>query len=345
MKARAPLALAISLLGLASASEARAEDPTSFAKLPVGRLSAPPAKRPGRVGGGAKVPGVFAVAAPPGMGGRYVTVLADQGAAEAMKKGLGRGPSASPTACLSEASALDMGIMVGGPSGEAEWPETIAPEATVIPGGRHGPRVGVVAVHSERLVEGKGAAYLEWTDAWVDPATRGTKLITKSALPLKLVRSSAFGVRVYAARDERPDGKRFVQFVVARPLKAAEAIHVEGLTATHQDNATAHSRCAFIRVGLPADQGSNESVSVTANVVLPSLEAEGEAGIKGAPAAEPTRAPKVPPVPDGREIRVREMNIEVGVSQTARDRDPVVSVSLGWGGRERPRFVPAFFPE
>jgi hypothetical protein len=42
------------------------------------------------------------------------------------------------------------------------------------------------------------------------------------------------------------------------------------------------------------------------------------------------------PLPGGREIRIRELSVELGVSQTSRDKEPLVSASLGWAGRERP---------
>jgi hypothetical protein len=366
MKARSLFATSLFLLGLAATHEARADDAAAFADLPVGRLSAPPTKPPKHVPAGQKAPGVFTAArsmpvhAPPGQ--HYIAIFADEANAEAMKKGHGRGSAGTSSACLSEVVHFPTSVEDLTIPNDGEWPESIAPETTAFPSGRHGVRGDVLAIHSERLVEGKGGASLEWSDAWVDPLTRGAKPIARGSLPLKLIRTSDFGVKVYAARDERLDGRRFVQFVVSRPLKETESAPLDSLSAARQDGSTMHSRCSYIRVGLPVDKEMNDSVSVAAAVILPSLGDDGKAApapkaqaLSEAPAVarkpgrrkaqrqiDPVPEPPPPPppmgvpLPGGREIRIRELSVELGVSQTSRDKEPLVSASLGWAGRERP---------
>jgi hypothetical protein len=58
--------------------------------------------------------------------------------------------------------------------------------------------------------------------------------------------------------------------------------------------------------------------------------------------ATPIPSPDVPPEPEERELRIRDAGLQLSVSQTSRDKEPVISVSHRWIARERSQrvFVP-----
>lgn len=353
MKATLPAA-ALFALCLASAREARADAPPSFAELPVGRLTSPPAKKPGRVAAGEKTPGIFVISRkfPPRVPHhqRFVSLTPDAKLAAASKGETPiMGPMGASSSCMTE--VRDFAGPTDLPEFAArEWPEQLSNETVAFPKVKNDPSSGVLAIHTERVVESKGAASLETVDAWFDPATRGTKLIAKASLPLKLVQSSGFGPKVYAGRDERPDGRRFVQFVVVRSSGLVDLDRLGMMFSLRQSGLMAPSQnCAHLRVALAVDRQADESASVIMPVALPPLDPAEKAKLESdalaraalRQAATPPAGPALPGVFEEREVRVREMAIQLSVSQTTRDRAPLVSVSLGWDGRERTQRVPA----
>ncbi|MBX3218852.1 MAG: hypothetical protein KF850_42995, partial [Labilithrix sp.] len=208
---------------LAIAGDTRGGGAPTFSELPVGRLSVPSQRTPGAVSARESVPGIFVVFPRYGYGSgrRYVSISADARIAAAQRGGDGWDSSRSmPTGCVSQLHRSRFSL---GDGGDGEWDENLATEVQAYAKTSDNPSSGVMAVHSERIVEQGGSITLESVDAWVDPATRGARLISKASLPLELLREPAFGMKVYAGRDERPDGKRFVQFVVIRP----EGPHME----------------------------------------------------------------------------------------------------------------------
>jgi hypothetical protein len=348
-------AAALFALCLASAREARADAPPSFAELPVGRLTSPPAQRPGRVAAGEKTPGIFVISRkfPPQVprAQRFVSLTSEAKIAEASKgEPPVMGPMGASASCMTEVRDF------GGPANQPEfaareWPEQLSNETVAFPKVKNDPSSGVLAVHTERVVEGKGgAASLETVDAWFDPATRGTKLIAKASLPLELVQSSGFGPKVYAGRDERPDGRRFVQFVVVRSSSLVDLDRLGMMFSLRQGGMMAPSQnCAHLRVALAVERQADESASVIMPIALPPLDPAEKAKLASDAlakvalrrAASPPAGPALPGAFEEREVRVREMAIQLSVSQTTRDQAPLVSVSLGWDGRERTQRVPA----
>lgn len=313
-------------LGLAGGREARAAD-AGFAELPVGRFTAAPAKKPGWISPRESVRGLFVVAN--GSGGhpqeRYVSIVTDERLAAGIKSAnrFVRFGSEGPSGCLSESFDDD-----GADRKDREWPADLAPEVNGFMRSPDNPRSGVLAVHSERVVEQGEGATLESVDAWVDPNTRGAKLIAKTSLPLKLVRGPTFGVKVYAGRDERPDGKRWVQFVVVR-AKSATAPRGDQMWSMRQDGSMAHSSgCGHARLALAADAKDGDTATFVVSTLLPSLTAGEPPKASASPPADKTGA-------QDREVRSRLMNVQVSVSQTSRDKDPLVSVSSSWGSREQ----------
>jgi hypothetical protein len=226
---------------------------------------------------------------------------------------------------------------------------------------------GVSAVHTEKIVETNGQVSLESVDAWVDPVTLGARLIGRASLPLTLVGSAAFGLKVYAARDERGPGGRFVQFVVVRPSTPSTA-RSGTMVGMRQDGSNAHGNgCGHLRMALVVGATNDDSAVVIAPVELSSTvvpaplpDPAPKASLGDDDADDETSARKakprgkkrrLPPHPgsssaagavelDGinltveRESRTRDMEIHLSVSQTAREKEPLLAVSFGWAGRE-----------
>ncbi|MBN9164073.1 MAG: hypothetical protein BGO98_12810 [Myxococcales bacterium 68-20] len=339
---------------LVLAQDARGGDAPTFSELPVGRITTPPSKKVYSVSAQESVPGFFLVSPPhnstlPPLQ-RRLSITTDARLAAALKSGNGFSPSEHITSgCLSQ---MQLSPFEDGEK-EREWDENQSLDADAYPKNADNPMSGVVAIHSERIVEQDGAVTLESVDAWVDPATRGARLISKASLPLKLVRAPAFGMKVYAGRDERPDGRRFVQFVIVRP-QTSQTARTTQMWSMRQDGAMAHaSGCGHLRVALPIG-GDGDTATIITTVELPTLDANGKE-VKAAPRPATPPPPtlgkplaKIRPVPFRKrsfaddadsakesELRTRILHIQVSVSQTAREKEPLVSASSSWGGREQ----------
>lgn len=195
---------------------------------------------------------------------------------------------------------------------------------------------------------------LESVDAWVDPATQGARLIARASLPLVLVGTSVGGVKVYAGRDEREgSAARFVQFIVVGPASQTRS-RSDTLMAMRQDgNSGAQaSGCGRVRMPLVVDAKYGDSAIVSVTVELPSHDpgavhakiaadtkadareaaeaaatASTSAALKGkrrfkGKGAPPPPPPSPPLTPAEHEVRTREVQIHLSVSQTARGLEP-----------------------
>lgn len=182
---------------------------------------------------------------------------------------------------------------------------------------------GVVLVHREQIVERSGQAALEWTDAWLDLRSSGVRVRDSASVPLALV-TTTNEVRVFAGRDDRSDGKRRVQIVVVRdkglPLESAK-----GHALLSGVPASAAQWCGHQRVGLVASDGGS-SAAIRLNAVVP----------EPAPGADAAGA-RIPPLSSGttfRDLRVRPLAIHGSLSQTSREREPLLGVTAGWMAAE-----------
>lgn len=246
-----------------------------------------------------------------------------------------------------------------------EWQTSQMWQVNLWPKGRNNPQGGVTAVHSERVVTTDGKVTLESVDAWVDAQTRGARLIAKASLPLTLVGTALGGVKVYAARLDR-EGRKVVEFVVLRP-KANASARGSSMVGMRQDGQSMHgSGCGHLRMPLVVDAKGDSGV-VMVPVELPDLpktddapSAPAEKAKEAAPATAAAAAP-APPLPKGslrkrigklgrpspppsieqpdnppveRELRTRDMQVHLAMSQTTADPQPVLAVSFGWAGRE-----------
>ncbi|MBS2011855.1 MAG: hypothetical protein JST00_03115 [Deltaproteobacteria bacterium] len=374
------LLFALSAVGVvAMTHDAKAEVP-SYDALPSGALTTlPTAEPPASIAASEKAPGIFVVSQKHSREtpaeSRYITVIGDAKGAERVATGEGFDPDEDGiAACLTQshrnfspkgmkAHASDDEDENGDPDAK-EWQTSQMWQVNLWPKGRNNPSGGVTAVHSERVVTANGKTSLESVDAWVDPQTRGARLIARASLPLTLVGSAVGGVKVYAARDDRPN-RKLVEFVVVKP-RGSGPNRGNAMMGIRQDGQNMHgSGCGHVRMPLVVSATGDAGV-VMAPTELPSRSSDAsESAPSEANAKEPEEAAKPPiakPVSVGkrlgpkalvkrlrkpqvdpesafqppveREIRTRDMQIHLSVSQTSRDPRPILAVSFGWAGRE-----------
>jgi hypothetical protein len=204
----------------------------------------------------------------------------------------------------------------------------------------------VTAVHQEHFIDlGGGKAQLDMLDAWVDPTTRGVRTIGTASLALKKVADAPGGFAIYAARD-----RSHVQFVIRRvkddsgdspptgrpslaDLRKNQMRHMP-LQIESSSGSRDSSSCGFARVALHAEQGVGEMARLDTSVVSV-MPAEEQPEQKESPlhallgtgdAAQDLAQP---------ELHIRPLHINLSTSWTTRDKEPVVSITFGWGGRDK----------
>ena len=300
------LAVAGLAIAMATPTSARAEGsaPTkTWSDLPLGAAPAPPTKKTGWIGGHERLPELRVTSQNNGGGGgSAVEVFASAEEEKALREGMSEGLEG----CFAEMQELTRG---------PTW--SLGEPRLVLWGDETS---SVHAVRREHVVEeaGSAKATLELVDAWVDTRTRGTRLIGRSSVPLTRVGGVLGALRVYAAREESTSGK-YLHVVVVREGPSASAF---GSPFMLDDVRGPRGSCDHTHVALRADAAAGDTAVLTTNVILPAL-----------PGGEPA-----PPSDDPlalREVRAREVEVQLGVSQTAHDRTPLVSVSFGWAGREQ----------
>lgn len=301
--------LAAFTLALLAPSRSEAAPRPRYAELPAGRVTAPPTgARPASIPAGESVAGIVVT---PGVSQAVVQ----------LEDAPGKAALPSTSACFSQVAA-PFGVPPDSPERPQEW---VGPPALqgIVWAPPHG--TGVAPIHVERLTERDGTTVLESTDVWVDPVTRGARLVAKATLPLRQVGSAPGGVKLFAGRDERPDGKRHVQFVVTRSSDTPAQI----LTSTFlikSGSTVSLGACGHHRVALPAD-ATGESASVQLVARLPDL-----------PPGELSPAQPLPPPPASKvrahDVRSRTMRIHMSVSRTTRDKEPLIALSTAWVGAE-----------
>lgn len=313
------------LVALATSSQAGAEAsaPKAWNDLPSGTAAPPPTKKPSWIGGHEKVADFHVVALDNGGGsGSGVEIFGSAEEAKALREGMHEGLEG----CFAEVQDNLRGQV---------W-SLGDPRVVLWSDGSD----AVHAVRRERVVEdaSKEKATLEIVDAWVDTRTRGTRLIGRSSVPLVRVGGVMSTLRAYAARDDASSGKA-LHVVVVREGARADAV---GSPFMLDDGRNSRGNCEHAHVALRADLEAGDAAVLTTNIALPPLPGQEPAAAADGKAKD-ERAER-------REVRVREVEAQLGVSQTSRDKVPVVSVSFGWAGREQStevavghRFVPKKF--
>jgi hypothetical protein len=320
------IAVTVATVSDAAAADERASGAASapFSTLPAGVVPAPPkTKTPAAISANEKVAGFFVSS----HNGRkeYVQVTSSAKAAKQLNEG-SRGDGLANDTCFMEAEqgirfAMGMAPADVEPS---TWRTHMQPSLSMTTTAMR-PGQRVTAIHSERVAEEGSRASLEVVDAWVDPLTKGVRLIGRSSVPLELVTTLMGGTKLYAAREGQS-----LHVILAMP-KDSKRIRHEGLSAI-ADNTPFNSSCNHIRTTLKAEKGQGQTASFVSTVELPSLDA------KDKPAPEPK--PDSPATMRGMaEARIRPMHVHASVTWTSREKEPLLTVSAGWDARERTGFV------
>jgi hypothetical protein len=353
----------VSALVVAAPAHADERPVPRFSELPTSGMSSPPrasAKIP-RVAARESVPGFFVARTKDtasAMGRRMIVVGDVKRLAEIEKQTGGFSDERASTCFAVDNRGRRMEIDADQP---AEW-DAIGATATLWTKNGDNPSSGVAAVHMERItVAADGAtASLEWADAWIDPASRGARLIAKSTLALTQIGTAPDGGKIFAGRDERADGRRAVQFVIVRPQDGLGQQRGRAFARRLDGDLVQESGCAHFRIGVPVTK-EGDSALVSMTIVLPSLDGKPNPTLEqlagGAGRASRTKrtsgavtlvaSPDVPAAPEERDLRLRDAGIQLSVSQTSRDKEPIVSVSHRWIARERTQrvFLPPSTPE
>jgi hypothetical protein len=186
----------------------------------------------------------------------------------------------------------------------------------------------VHAAHVERFSKAAdGKATLDWADAWVDPVTAGAKSIAKGSMSLTKVATGPSGLEVFAAKENG-----WVHFVVRTgDVKEEDAGFLRSMArqiqATLPDDFSGMSTdCGFMRVSLPAGTKANQMATFETEAVLPPVK---KAGADTTDASDITARMRAL-----RDIRRRQLLVNVSSTQSSADKEPVVSVAFGWGGKE-----------
>jgi hypothetical protein len=191
----------------------------------------------------------------------------------------------------------------------------------------------VHAVRAERFVSGQdGHASLEIADAWFDVRTRGVRVIDRATLPLARLFTGPNGLEVYAARDG--DAVQLVLHAPDHPsddAAVADALRsrLRNLSFTLPDRNGASSDCGHARITLRAPAGGGQMATLQSQAFLPVL--AGAAGEAPEGETEEARGARLVAA-----MRQRPFRLSVSTTATSADKTPVLSVALGWSGREQP---------
>lgn len=304
---------------LAIVSDVSADDKSgatgsAFSTIPSGSVGAPPKRKaPAAIPGGEKVSGFFV--AKGNFGRDFVAVVSSARAAKQLEGGSLEEPQPG-AACFVEDQPQDRRF--GTEEADRAWRGDLQPALMMQSSASNGNRVTVTAVHSERIVEEGAKVSLEVVDAWVDPRSRGVRLISRSTVPLLPVSTLLGGTRVLAARE----GEN-VHVILVAPRAATRVAAQEGIFSIVDTNVS-HSQCDHMRVVIKSEKGQGHSASFVSNVQLASTEEK-----------DATQPPAKPGVPPRTEVRFRPIHVNASVTWPSREKEPLLSVSAGWDSRER----------
>ena len=318
--------MAVGFVTDASAAEDRSSGSATaiLSSLPTGTVALPPkAKVPSSIPAHEKVAG-FIVASSRGRSD-YVGLVASTKRAKLLTEG-GGNENAAGEACFAQAQDARRSRHPG--ETETAWMPNLQPVLMMSTSTQQGQHPTVEAVHSERIAEAGGHVSLDTIDAWVDPVTRGVRLIGRTSVPLELVSTVLGGGRVYAAHDQQS-----VHVIVVTPKERARL--GQDVIFAISEGDVFNSMCDHLRVSLKTEKGQGETATFITNVELPSLSndraeprpggrSEGTIGFPRSGLPEP--------------VRTRPLHIQASATWTSRDKEPLLSVSAGWDARERAGF-------
>jgi|HubBroStandDraft_1064217.scaffolds.fasta_scaffold25530_2 hypothetical protein len=196
-------------------------------------------------------------------------------------------------------------------------------------------RADVHLVRAERFVaEEDGRASLEMADAWVDARTHGVRLIGRSVLPLSRVFIGPNGLEVYAAREAR-DGAA-LEVVLHAPDRPSEdaaladqlRTQLRNMSVLLPDRSGANTDCGHLRFALRASAGVGQMATLQSVAFLPPLDGEDATATESE--SDDARGSR-----ELQAMRQRAFQLTVSATATTTDEGPVMSIALGWSGRER----------
>jgi hypothetical protein len=357
------------LLSVLACPAARAETPPvaktgampAFATLPAGHVAELPATAPPtRIPAKEKSPGFVTATMPAdqaaqmrlsGQNVSFSYLFADEEQARAFAKSRG-GTDGKTDACLVDGGNAE--VLKNARSGEDDddashdWPSSYSsmlsfqfetapssPKSVVVRSRRHmrtssGGEVHVV--HSERFAgEADGHASLEIADAWFDARTRGVRLIGRSTLPLLRVFSGPNGVDLYAARDgEALEVVVHVAEHSSDDTALADELRsrLRNVFVTLPGQASGNSDCGHLRTILRAPRGVGQMATLQSTAFLPPV--DGDSGEVPDGESDQARGSRL-----FQAMRQRPYQLTVSTTTSSADRSPIVSIALGWIGRER----------
>jgi hypothetical protein len=332
----------------------------SFQSLPQGHVPPPPeTKAPGHLAASERVDGFNPTGLPPEQleqmrasrqDSRVTYLFSDEAQVKDFKASKG-GRDDKIDACLTDGGDVTS-VMPNGnePDGDAEpepreWPSNfqsmLAFQFELNPKAQPPRRLkhfrarsgaDMHVIHSERFVAGQdGSASLAMTDAWFDVRTRGARLVSRSTLPLARVFVGPNGLEVYAARDG--DALEVV-FHVPDKISEDDALtdqlrpRVRNMNIALPDRSGANSDCGHVRFTLRPSVGAGQMATLQATAFLPPLDGVLEPAPEGETSdARGSRLLQA--------MRQRPFQLSVSATSTSVDPKPVVSIALGWIGRER----------
>ncbi len=337
-----------------------------FKKLPAAELTESPAgdQRPDAVPATESVDGIFPALPPASQqrggiqGTRYITLFSTKEAAERHSSGAVRSMIQKAAAALEAETAKNKTMpptacfttrQYHRGRGDAEpWRLSFEDRPSVHGAVKGSPAAqmysnhGPVAVRSERLVVDPGAASasLKTTDAWFDPETLGTRKIVEKSMSLVRVALGPTDLHVFAARDKNGDA---VHFVVYLPTAAGDRDsrarrYSSRHWQVHRGNSGGYSSCGHARVSLSAVPGSGDSGRVQLELELKTKQAPAKKA-SDKPASVGVGGLTLPSSGSSssniKEMRIRTLQVNLSVSQSASDQAPIPTVSFGWTGKER----------
>lgn len=357
-----PIVCAAAFFGLGASVQLAAADSIAYETVPEAQVPSagsgsalPP--MPSSIPSTETVPGLY-VAAPSSSqrksnearGYYYATVFGNEEQAKAFTAGKAM-PQSSSRVCLGQSrdSANDLTVRLSHyvPMPPASslvkkpLPTPTRPAVAKAPPRPPVKRPGVRLVHMEKLtVADAGKATLDISDTWVDVLTLGARSISKWSLPMKRISGGPNGLEVYAARD----GKT-MQLLVRPPTVPLDGVpekekkrYVDELqtVANHIGVRKADgggfdaADCGHMRFSLEYDKGSGQMATIVATAFLPGgVDDE----VDEAKPAEPGEGDDEG---DQRQLAIRTRLAlgSISLTQAPSEKDPMLSVSWGWGAKE-----------
>ena len=341
--------LAMGLVSAVAAADTPAIAPTgatpSFQSLPEGHVAPMPRSRaPASVAAGARVAGFVVVPPPPeqlkslrGSESGVAYLFSTAARAKAMFSRNGQLEDSGPQTCFVDGEGVseeeDDARGSATPAPPRPWASQAASMQAM--SFQLSGAAAVHPMHAERLsVDGRGNATLATTDVWLDARTRGVKLIGRGTLSLRRVFVGPNGIEVYAARDG--GGLQIVVRAATSPIDGATAAarvasELGNLSVVLPGGMSGGGDCGHARFELRPKPGEGQMATLQSVALLPPLAGEEAVTPPGdeAPSPEALVAMRL------QAMRRRPYQLSVSATESSSDETPVLSVAVGWLGRER----------